>query len=358
MKKVLFLSNTDRHIKLCHIPYLKMFKDNGYDVHVASNTDNKIDYCDKKINLNIKRNPFSIKNIKALFKLKKIVKEENYNIISCHTPVGGFLGRMCTFGLKNKPKVIYTAHGFHFYKKSKIINWLIYYPIEKILSRFTTCIITMNSEDYELAKRKFHCDVYKINGIGLNENRLVLIKDEDKLKKELELDGYYVVSYIAEISKRKNQLNLIHELNKIDLEKEKIKVLLVGDSIINNFKSKINNKNIIYVDFKEKVGDYINISDLIISSSLQEGLPLCILEAMYFNKIIIALDIRGNRDLIIDGKNGYLVKNIKDLVKKIIDVKNNKNKLNIKNNMNKYKINAVSLEIKKIYNKYLEDKLK
>ena len=357
MKKILFVSNTDRHIKLCHIPYLKMFKDNGYIVHVASNSDDKIDFCDKKINLNMKRRPFSFKNIKALSKLRKIVKKENYSIISCHTPVGGFLGRMCTIGLKNKPKVIYTAHGFHFFKKSKKINWTLYYPIEKLLSRFTDGIITMNNEDYDLAKKKFQCDIYKINGIGLNENRLKIIYDKNKLKKELGLDGYYVVSYIAEISKRKNQLNLIHELNKIDLEKEKIKVLLVGDSIIKNFHDRIHSDNIVYIDFKKTVGDYINISDLIISSSLQEGLPLCILEAMYFNKPIIALNIRGNNDLIVDGKNGYLVNDVRLLVDKIIEYKNGK-KLKIKNDISKYYLNSVMTDIKTIYNKYLEDKLK
>ena len=304
MKKVLFIANTDRHINLCHIPYLKMFHDNGYIVHVATNSDNKIDYCDKKINLNIKRNPFSIKNIKAVFKLRKIVKKENYDIISCHTPVGGFLGRTCVIHQKLNTKVFYMAHGFHFYKKSKKINWILYYPIEKFLSRFSTGIITMNNEDYELAKKKFHCPIYKINGIGLNEDRLMVLRDKKELIKELNLDGYFIVSYIAEISKRKNQLKLINELNKIDLEKEKIKVLLVGDSIIKNFKDKINNKNIIYIDFQNVIGDYINISDLIISSSLQEGMPLCILEAMWFNRSIIALDIRGNNDLIINNKNG------------------------------------------------------
>ena len=357
MKKVLFIANTDRHIKLCHIPYLKMFKENGYMVHVAADSDNKIDYCNKKINLNITRKPFRFKNIKALFKLKKIVKEEEYDIISCHTPVGGFLGRMCTIGLKNKPKVIYTAHGFHFYKNSSKKNWILYYPIEKFLSRFTTCIITMNNEDYELAKKKFLCDVYKINGIGLNKDRLKTLYDKNMLIKKLDLDGYYIVSYIAEISKRKNQLKLVHELNKIDLEKEKIKVMLVGDSIIKNFKDKIKNPNIIYIDFKKTIGDYINISDLIISSSLQEGMPLCILEAMCFNRPVIALNIRGNNDLIVDGKNGYLVKNVSELVKRIIEYKNGK-PLKIKNNINKYELNSVIKEIKKIYNEYLGDKLK
>ncbi len=357
MKKILFIANTDRHIKLCHIPYMKMFHDNNYIVFVATNSNLKINYCDNKINLGITRNPFSFKNIKAIFKLRKIVKKEKFDIISCHTPVGGFLGRVCTINLKNKPKVIYTAHGFHFYKQSNKINWIIYYPIEKFLSRFTDCIITMNNEDYNLARKKFHCDVYKINGIGLNEDRLKVTKEKEKLKKELNLEGYYIVSYIAEISKRKNQINLIKELNKIDLEKEKIKILLVGDSIIPNFKDKIKNDNIIYIDFKENVGDYLNISDLIISSSLQEGLPLCVLEAMYFNKPLIALNIRGNNDLIINNQNGYLVNNTKELVKKILYYKNNK-PLQINNNIDKYKIDSVMIDIKKIYNKYLEDKIK
>ena len=357
MKKILFVSNTDRHIKLCHIPYLKLFKDNGYIVHVATNSEETIKHCDKKINLNIKRKPFSFKNILALFKLRKIIKKEQYDIISCHTPVGGFLGRASTILLKTKPKVIYTAHGFHFFKKSKKINWILYYPIEKFLSRFSSCIITLNNEDYELAKKKFHCDVYKINGIGINEDRLKIINDSANLKKELNLEGYYIVSYIAEISKRKNQLSLIRELNKYDLENEKVKILLVGDSIVKNFEKKIVNDNIIYVDFKERVGDYINISDLIISSSLQEGLPLCILEAMYFNKPIIALDIRGNSDLIINNKNGFLVSDIKSLVAKIIEYKNGES-LKINNIIDKYFLSAVMIEIKSIYNHYLEDKLK
>ena len=356
MKKVLFIANTDRHIKLCHIPYLKMFKDNGYIVHVATNTNMKINYCDKKIDLNIKREPFSIKNFVAIFKFKKIIKKEHYDIISCHTPIGGFLGRVSTINLKNKPKVIYTAHGFHFFKNGSKVNWFIYYPIERFLSRFTTCIITMNNEDYNLARNKFHCPIYKINGIGLNDDRLKILYDKNQLKKELNLDGYYIVSYIAEISKRKNQLNLIKELNKYDLEKEKIKVLLVGDSIIHNFHKKINNANIIYIDFKETIGDYINISDLIVSSSTQEGLPLCILEAMVFNKPIIALNIRGNNDLIVNNENGFLVENVSDLVKKIIDYKNNEC-LKINNKISKYELSNVVIEVKSIYNKYLEDKL-
>ena len=350
--KVLFIANSDRHIKLCHIPYLKLFHDNNYIVHVATNTNTKIPFCDTKINLKLKRNPYSFLNLFAVFKIRKLIKHEKYDLISCHTPIGGFLGRVGAIGTKTK--VFYTAHGFHFYKGAPIINWIIYYPIEKFLSRFTTAIITMNEEDYLIALKKFHTKIYKINGIGYNSSRLKITNNN--LKKELKLENYFIVTYIAEISKRKNQLNLIKELNKIDLEKEKIKVLLIGDSIIPNFKDKIKNNNIIYLGFKENVGDYINISDIFISASLQEGLPLCILEAMYFNKYIIGLNIRGNKDLI-NNKNGLLVNNLEELVNEILIYKNNNKKI-INNNINKYKLNQVMKTIIKIYNKYLLNKLK
>ena len=353
MKKVLFIANSDRHIKLCHIPYLKMFKDNGYKTYVLTNTDNNIDYCDKKIKLDFKRNPFSFKNVKALFKLRKIVKNENFDIISCHTPMGGFLGRSAIIKQKLNTKVFYMAHGFHFYKGCKKINWLIYYNIEKFLSKYSTCVITMNTEDYNIALNKFKCDVYKIDGIGLSLDRLSVTDDD--LKKKLKLEDYFVVSYIAEISKRKNQIPLVKKLNKVDLEKEKIKVLLIGDSIIKNFEKKIKNDNIIYLDFKKNIGDYLNMSDLIITSSLQEGLPLCVLEAMYFNKYVIGLNIRGNKDLI-NKKNGKLVNNIDELINEIIAYKNSK-KTEVNNDMKKYKIENITNELKEIYNNYLDNKL-
>ncbi len=99
-----------------------IFKNNDYIVHVATNSSCKIDYCDKKIGLRLARHPFSFKNIRALIKLRKIVKKEKYDIISCHTPVGGVLGRCSIIGRKNKPLVFYTAHGFHFFHGSKKIT--------------------------------------------------------------------------------------------------------------------------------------------------------------------------------------------------------------------------------------------
>ena len=351
-KKVLFIANTDRHINLCHIPYIKMYKSNGYDVHVATNTDKEIEYTDKKINLNMDRNPYKIKNIKALFTLRKIIKKDGYDIITCHTPIGGFLARASIIGLKHKPLMIYTAHGFHFYKGSSIINWIIYYPIEKYLSRYTDILFTMNKEDYNIAKNKFHTHVYKLHGIGLDENRLKL--KEKNLRKRLKLENKYIITYVAEISKRKNQLELFKVLDKYELDKNII-ILLIGDNNINDFNNIVNKyKNVKYISFKDNIGDYINISDVIISPSKQEGLPQNILEALYFNKPIIATNIRGNKDLI-NKTNGVLVDNVEDIIKVII---NNKNIRFHKSNIDDYLLPNVMKEYITVVNKYIDKKLK
>ena len=110
MRKVLFVANSDRHIKLCHIPYMKMFHDNDYLVHVATDTKDRIIYCDKKINIGLRRNPYNIMNIFALFNLRRLVKIENYDLISCHTPIGAVLGRCCILGLSKKSRQFDLEH--------------------------------------------------------------------------------------------------------------------------------------------------------------------------------------------------------------------------------------------------------
>ncbi len=359
MKKVLFIANTDRHIKLCHLPYLKMFKDNGYEVHVVTNTSNALQYCDKKICIDLKRNPFHFRNLLAVFKIRKIVKEEKYDLITCHTPMGGLLGRSAVIKTKLKTKVFYTAHGFHFYKGASFISWLIYYTIEKFLSRYTDLLLTMNKEDYDIAKEKFKCRVVKINGIGMDEERLVLHKKN--IRGKLHIEDKFVVTYIAEISKRKNQKNLLKTLKKYDLDKENIELLLIGDTITKNFDEYVKKyNNVKYLSFKSNVGDYINASDLVVFPSRQEGLPLAVLEAMSFNKMIIAFDIRGCRDLIKNKKNGLLIPRFdyEKMIDEIIKYKNKTNKRKITNNIERYKIDKVIKQVKKEYNKFLNEKLR
>lgn len=179
MKKVLFVATlTKNHILKFHVPYLKMLKEMGYETSVASRNDFDntndcvIPYCDNYYDLKFERNPFRLKNIEVYKQLKKLVETNDYDIVHCHTPVGGVLARLaCREVRKQGTKVIYTAHGFHFYKGAPLKNWLIFYPVEKFCSKFTDTIITINKEDYNRAL-KFHCkDVRYIPGVGIDLDR-------------------------------------------------------------------------------------------------------------------------------------------------------------------------------------------
>jgi len=132
MKKVLFTATVDSHILAFHTPFLKYFKENGYEVHVATNGNEDIPYCDKKHVVPFERSPFKLNNIKAIRQLKKIVDAEKYEIIHTYTPMGSVVTRLAAISArKNGTRVIYSAHGFHFFKGAPMLNWLIFYPIEK-----------------------------------------------------------------------------------------------------------------------------------------------------------------------------------------------------------------------------------
>ena len=238
MKKVLFTATVDSHILHFHIPYLKLFKDKGYEVHVATNGDEEIPYCDVKHKISFERSPIKINNLKAIRNLKNIINKEKFDIIHCHTPMGSVVTRLAAIKARKKgTRVIYTAHGFHFYKGAPKKFWMIFYPIEKILSRFTDTLITINMEDYELAKSKFHCDVEYVPGVGIDENKFnfeMSEQEKESFRQELGLEkDDFVLIYPAEISDRKNQKWLITSLSDLIKKEEKIHLLLPGSDSLN-----------------------------------------------------------------------------------------------------------------------------
>lgn len=368
--KVLYTANTYKHLYLCHKPYLKWFHDKGFIVHTATNSEEKLDHVDCNFNIPVERKPFKLKNIKALFKLKKIIEKEKYSIIHTHTPMGAAITRLASIKYRknNDVKVIYTAHGFHFYKGANLINWLIYYPVEKILSKYTDLIITMNKEDYEFAKKHFKTKVEYIPGIGFNEEKFSLqTKEKTKkdIKKELNIkDDSYVISYVAEIQKRKRQMHLLKTIKKMKLTNEVF--LLIGDGQKTNKIKKYIKKNnlenhVKLTGFKENINNYLDISDLVISVSNQEGLPLNIMEAMYKNKPIIVTNCRGNIDLIEHNINGLIVdlEDKQQLIESILLIKNNpklSKKLGEYNKklINKYSIKNVLPIMENIYNEEIK----
>ena len=207
--KVLFTASTDLFIKSFLMPYIKWFEEEGYEVHLAYNGKSPFPFIAKTWNIPFGRSPLSRSNFYAYKELKSIIKNNSFDLIHCHTPMASVLTRLAAKeSRKSGTVVLYTAHGFHFYRGGPIKNWLIFYPIEKLLSSLTDGIITINKEDYQLLyKKKFKSKgKYQIPGIGINPERLSSLgRKDNSVKVNLGIDrDDIIILYIAEFIPRKN----------------------------------------------------------------------------------------------------------------------------------------------------------
>ncbi|WP_310366094.1 glycosyltransferase family 4 protein [Neobacillus drentensis] len=377
-KKVLFCATVDIHFKAFHLPYMKWFKEQGWEVHVAACGDLILPFVDKKYNIPIQRSPFNRMNHGAYKELKEIIDKNHYKIIHCHTPMGGVLTRLAAKKARqNGTKVLYTAHGFHFCKGAPFINWLLYYPIERVLSPFTDCLITINLEDFTLAENhQFKAKVIKhVHGVGVNTELFKPVEEahKSKLRKKL---GYkpqeFLMVYAAELNRNKNQKLLIESIALIKDEIPEAKLLLAGDGPLltecQALSDKLGVRGMIdFLGFRNDIDKLLQMSDIGVASSLREGLPVNIMEAMSCGLPIIATDNRGHRELIKDGKNGWIIKNNpEDFSSKIkMIARNSKMKYEFgvqgrDDVLLKYSISRVLEEKNNIYRLYMdemEDKL-
>lgn len=366
IKKILFTANTDRHILLCHLPFLRLLKNKNFNITVVTGTNMEIEGF-HKVKIKMTRNPFRFSNFNAIFKLKQLLEKENYAIIHTHTPVASVVTRLAVKFSKCKPKVIYTCHGFHFFKGCPLYFWIFFYPIEKYLMKYTDALLVMNKEDYEFSKKHFkNTKIYYINGAGFQKERLEKKYNKKELeeiyiKNDISKDDFVVI-YIAEFSKRKGQVRLVKELAKTSIKNSNIKILLIGDDSLNGkLQKKIKKyqleKTVKVIHFTNEISKYLDIAKLVISVSNQEGLPMNIMEAIYKKKIVIATNCRGNIDLIKDNVNGFLIKNIKELYPKIQYVQKNYYELSKSYqqgiNINKYSSEKIIKDLEEIYNQLI-----
>ena len=320
MKKVLFTATVDSHILQFHLPFLKLFKEKGYEVHVATNGDEEIPYCDVKHKVCFERSPFKLNNLKAIGQMKKICEKEKFDIIHTHTPMGSVVTRLGAIKSRKKFKtrVIYTAHGLHFFKGAPLKNWLIFYPVEKFLSRFTDTLILINQEDYDLCKRKFKkCkDIQYVPGVGIDEEKFnfeMTKKEKKELRESLGLkEKDFVMIYPAELNQNKNQEMIISAIEVLSKKYKDIKVLLPGVDSYNGYYQKLVKEKglddyIKFLGYRKDIPKLLKISDASLATSYREGLPLNVMEAMYVGLPIVATNCRGQNELVKNHINGYLV---------------------------------------------------
>lgn len=311
VKKVLFVATVVKtHINTFHLPFFKMFKENGWEVHVAAKNDFVdepciIPNCDRHFDIEFERFPFSKQNLTAYNQLKHIIQENHYDIIHCHTPVAGVLSRLATRSSKNTT-VIYTAHGFHFYKGAPLLNWLVYYPVERFCAKFTDKLITINQEDYKRAKNwslRNNGKVYYIPGVGVDLEKFN-IKFIDKKAKRKELgiaENEKIILSVGELIKRKNHEVIIRSLSKLK-DKNFVYIICGRGPLLEQLKELAVQlgleKKVKLLGFRKDIAEICKIADLFVFPSIHEGLPVALMEAMASNIFAIASDIRGNRDLL------------------------------------------------------------
>lgn len=374
-KKILFVATVDEgHIIKFHIPYLRYFKENGYEVHVACAGNALIPYCDKKYELTFERTPYKLANLNAYKKLKIIIENNDYKLVHCHTPVGGVIGRLASRkARKLGTKVLYTAHGFHFYKGAPLRNWLVYYPIEKWLSRYTDCLITINEEDYNnVISKKFKAkQINLVHGVGVNLRKFEpqIIENKFQTRKEY---GYeendFILFYAAELNENKHQDLLIKVINILKDKIPSIKLLLAGTGKLENqYKELVKdldiNSNVEFLGYRSDISKLLMLSDIAVASSRREGLPVNIIEAMATGLPLVVTNVRGHRDLVNNDENGYMIKidsieEFSDIIQEIYKDEKLRNRLGGKGIelVQKYSLENVLEEMKHIYNKQIKSK--
>lgn len=319
--KILFVSTILNTIQLFMIPHIKYLLENGNEVSIACNSKGEeLSPELKELGCTIyevafNRNPLRKENIRAYQQIRRIIEDDEFELIHVHTPVAAFVTRMSARKFTNV-RMLYTAHGFHFYKGGSKKNNFIYKSLEKVAARWTDGIITMNEEDFAAAKHfKLRRDnsVFKVHGVGVNLTKFSFQTNEVKKRireKYNFLESDFIVICVGELSYRKNQELVIKAIGKITRHIKNIKLLLVGAGIEEeNYRKLVQSlgleNEIIFLGYRRDIEQLMLMSDLAVSTSRQEGLPVNVLEAMASGLPLAVSNVRGNHDLVKNGKNGF-----------------------------------------------------
>lgn len=351
---MLVLCTTDSMIWNFLVPHIKRFEREGCIVHCAASVTGS--YFEELQNMGLimheipfKRSPYHLQNFKAYKLLCSLVKMEEYDMIFCHEPVGGAFGRIV--GRKFGCKVVYMAHGFHFYKGAPIINNMVYFPVEKFLSRWTDLLITINHEDYEASKKFNAKNILHVNGIGVDTSRFQA-REAHYFEKHFNLskDSIKLLS-VGELIERKNHVTIIETMKSF--RNQNVHYFIAGEGeLMDVLKHRVLEygleHQIHFLGFCRNISELCNSCDIFVFPSLQEGLSLALMEAMSCEKAVIASRIRGNIDLIEDKKGGllidtYNVSAYKEAICTLINNKKMETEMGIvnKNNVLKYDIKAI-----------------
>lgn len=319
--QVLFVATVYTHLAAFHLPFMKLLQSWGYEVHAAASPaegrKEEVEALGVKCwDVPFVRSPVSPRNLQAYRVLRRLLSKERYALIHVHTPMAAWLGRLAARRTGQGP-VLYTAHGFHFYKGAPWLYWLLYYPAERLAARWTDGLIVMNAEDFRRAQQMGFREgetLFRVHGVGVDLAAYAPAPGaREGVRRELGLGPEeFVTLCVAEFTTTKNHAQLIRAWPEVVREAPRSQLLLVGDGRLRaRAEVEVRQRgvaNVHFLGFRRDVPAVLAASDAFVLPSKREGLPRSVLEAMAAGLPVVATNVRGNRDLVGHRKNGFLVK--------------------------------------------------
>lgn len=371
VKPILFLATVDTHIFSFHIPFMKLLQSMGYTVEVAAHDTGFRKEIESEgfpfHDIPFSRRPLSFANVLAFCRLLSLFRKRRYVLVHTHTPVASFLGRLA--GWMTHTPVLYTAHGFHFYRGAPWKNWLLWYTLEKIAAPMTRALVVMNEEDLAHGQRLGFVPgetLFFVHGVGVDIGRFQNVSST--FRRELGVDDDAgIVTCVAEFTTTKNHAFLLSAWERIAGKYPNAHLVLVGDGeLLEETRDLVRERSLPRVHFlgrRRDIPEILAATDIVVLVSKREGLPRAVLEGMAAGKPLVATDVRGNRDLVEDGINGFLVPlgDVETLAESLIKLLGSPELRAQMGKKSREKVEAYSLEkvleeMKAIYQKCLEGK--
>lgn len=298
------------------------------ELHIACNSsyfsDNDEEYTRKFLDnlkrlgvyihdIHFVRSPFSAQNFACYKQLKNIIDNYKFDLIHVHTPTVSILTRLAARNARKSGTIVmYTCHGFHFHKASPKINWMLYYPMERFMSRFCDYIVTINKEDYNRAKTFHAPNVRYISGVGVDIHKISkVVVDKSSYKESIGVprDAILLLS-VGEMIPRKNHEVIIRALGK--LKNPKIYYAICGKGPLKKFLMNLSQElgireNVKFLGFRRDIPELCHTADISAFPSRIEGLGLAGIEAMAAGVPLVSSNVHGIKDYVINGKTGYAI---------------------------------------------------